>query len=107
MEPWAAVKGTPMARNTCEGSSDPDVQADIIDALDRLAPEDISYRHHMEGPDDMPAHIKAMVMPVSLSIPVAAGHMRLGTWQGVYVVEHRARPHVREVALHFMGSCRT
>jgi len=88
-------------------NADPDVQRDLVDALRRLAPEGPNYRHDSEGPDDMPAHIKAMVMPVSLSIPVAAGHMRLGTWQGVYVVEHRARPHVREVALHFMGSCRT
>ena len=59
-------------------------------------------RHVYEGPDDMPAHLKAMVLPVTLSIPVQAGRMRLGTWQGLYLVEHRARPHRREVAAHLL-----
>lgn len=86
-------------------NADPDVQRDLVDALRRLAPESAHYRHDSEGPDDMPAHIKAMLMPVTLSIPVLAGRMRLGTWQGIYVVEHRARPHQREVALHFVGTC--
>ena len=85
-------------------NADPDVQRDLVDALRRLAPEGPHYRHDSEGPDDMPAHIKAMVMPVTLSIPVLDGRMRLGTWQGVYVVEHRARPHQREIALHFTGT---
>lgn len=85
-------------------NADPDVQRDLIDALRRLAPEGAHYRHDSEGPDDMPAHIKAMVMPVTLSVPVLAGRPRLGTWQGIYLVEHRARPHAREVALHFLGT---
>lgn len=85
-------------------NADADVQKDLIDALRRIAPEGTHYRHDCEGPDDMPAHIKAMVMPVSLAIPVLGGRMRLGTWQGIYVVEHRARPHTREVALQFTGS---
>jgi secondary thiamine-phosphate synthase enzyme len=78
------------------------VQDDLLDFLDRLAPpaDDpaMAYlRHRQEGPDDMPAHIKAALLPVSLQIPVIAGRMTLGTWQGVYLVEHRARPHRREV----------
>lgn len=85
-------------------NADPDVQRDLVDALRRLAPEGPHYRHDSEGPDDMPAHIKAMVMPVTLSVPVLGGRMRLGTWQGIYLVEHRARPHSREVALNFLGS---
>lgn len=85
-------------------NADPDVQRDLIDALHRLAPEGAHYRHDSEGPDDMPAHIKAMMMPVSLTVPVLGGRMRLGTWQGIYLVEHRLRPHAREVALHFIGS---
>lgn len=85
-------------------NADPDVQLDLVEALRRLAPEASIYRHNSEGPDDMPAHIKAMVMPVSLTIPVARGTMRLGTWQGIYLVEHRTRPHMREIALHYSGS---
>ena len=85
-------------------NADPDVQRDLIDALRLLAPEGGHYRHDSEGPDDMPAHIKAMVMPVSLAVPVLEWRVRLGTWQGIYVVEHRARPHTREVALQFLGS---
>lgn len=85
-------------------NADSDVQRDLLDWLRRLAPEGTHYRHDSEGPDDMPAHIKAMVMPVSLSIPVSAGAMRLGTWQGIFVVEHRARPHTREVEMHFIGT---
>lgn len=85
-------------------NADPDVQRDLVDALSRLAPEGPHYRHDSEGPDDMPAHIKAMLMPVSVTIPVASGRMRLGTWQGIYVAEHRARPHTREIALHYMGA---
>jgi secondary thiamine-phosphate synthase enzyme len=80
----------------------PEVQDDLLDFLDRLAaPADdpaMAYlRHRQEGPDDMPAHIKAALLPVSLQIPVIQGRMTLGTWQGVYLVEHRARPHRREV----------
>jgi secondary thiamine-phosphate synthase enzyme len=87
-------------------NADPDVQADLLGFFDRLVPQgdDPSMRwlrHVLEGPDDMPAHIKAALLPVSLQIPVAGGRMRLGTWQGIYLVEHRARPHKRLVAAHF------
>jgi secondary thiamine-phosphate synthase enzyme len=87
-------------------NADPDVQADLQGFLRRLVPpaDDPSMRwltHTAEGPDDMPAHIRAALLPVSLTIPVASGRMRLGTWQGLYLVEHRARPHRREVAAHF------
>jgi secondary thiamine-phosphate synthase enzyme len=85
-------------------NADPDVTADLVDALDRLAPEAAGYRHDIEGPDDMPAHVKSMLTGTSLQIPVIAGHIQLGTWQGVYVVEHRARPHHREVVLAFQGT---
>jgi secondary thiamine-phosphate synthase enzyme len=85
-------------------NADPDVQTDLISALDRLAPEDAPWIHDVEGPDDMPAHVKAMLNGVSLHIPVAAGTLALGTWQGLYLVEHRRRPHSREVLLQFIGS---
>ena len=86
-------------------NADPDVQTDLHAYFDRLVPPSsdpsMAYlRHTMEGPDDMPAHIKAAMMPVSLSIPVLNGAMRLGTWQGIYVFEHRSRPHIREIAAH-------
>jgi len=85
-------------------NADPDVQTDLIEALERLAPRDRAYVHDVEGPDDMPAHIKSALTATSLSIPVRAGRMLLGTWQGIYVVEHRDRPHRREVVLHFLGT---
>lgn len=88
---------------TIQENADPDVQADLLDAFDQLAPDSASYRHNSEGSDDMPAHIKAALTSTSLSIPVNAGRMVLGTWQGLYVIEHRARPHQRRVVLHFMG----
>ena len=69
-----------------------------------LAPEDAGYVHTLEGPDDMPAHIKSALTATSLAIPVMAGRMMLGPWQGIYLVEHRARPHAREIVLHFAGS---
>jgi len=86
-------------------NADPQVRADLAAFLARLVPpaDDPSMaflRHTDEGPDDMPAHIKAALLPVSLSIPVIGGRMRLGTWQGIYLFEHRARPHRREVAAH-------
>jgi secondary thiamine-phosphate synthase enzyme len=86
-------------------NADPDVQTDLVDALDRLAPRDARYLHTTEGADDMPAHIKAALTATSLSIPVRAGRMVLGTWQGIYVAEHRDRPHTREVVLHYLGTC--
>lgn len=88
---------------TVQENADPDVQADLVTALDRLAPEDFPYRHTVEGRDDMPAHIKALLTSVVISLPVAAGDMLLGTWQAVYLIEHRAAPHRREVALMFLG----
>ena len=90
-------------------NADPDVQRDLLAWLDRFvphadAPEMAYLRHRAEGPDDMPAHIKAAHLPVSLSVPVLAGKMRLGTWQGIYLVEHRTAPHDRQIALHFAAS---
>ncbi len=87
-------------------NADPDVQTDLRAYFARLVPPSngpsMSYLHHtMEGPDDMPAHIKAAMMPVSLSIPVQTGRMVLGTWQGIYLFEHRDAPHTRKVAAHF------
>lgn len=89
-------------------NADPDVRRDLLAYLVRLAPpaDDPSMHwitHRDEGPDDMPAHIRAALLPVSLQISVRAGRMMLGTWQGIYLVEHRSRPHRREVALHFAG----
>lgn len=85
-------------------NADPDVHTDLLEALERLAPRDRAYVHDVEGPDDMPAHIKSALTATSLSIPVQAGKMLLGTWQGIYVVEHRDRPHLRQVVLHYLGS---
>lgn len=85
-------------------NADPDLQDDLVDALGLLAPEHAPYRHGSEGPDDMPAHVKSALTATSLAIPVAGGRMRLGTWQAVYVMEHRAQPHRRELALHYLGS---
>ncbi|MGJ3262605.1 MAG: secondary thiamine-phosphate synthase enzyme YjbQ [Salinarimonas sp.] len=85
-------------------NADPDVVRDLVDALDRLAPRDAPYRHGSEGPDDMPAHIRAMLTGASLAIPVLDGDLALGTWQGVYLVEHRDRPHRRELVLVVQGS---
>ncbi|MEM7076142.1 MAG: secondary thiamine-phosphate synthase enzyme YjbQ [Pseudomonadota bacterium] len=88
-------------------NADPAVQADLRAYFHRLVPPsdtaEMGYlTHTQEGPDDMPAHIKAAMMPVSLSIPVAGGRPRLGTWQGIYVAEHRDAPHVRDVAAHLI-----
>ena len=87
-------------------NADPDVQVDLVTALDRIAPADADWVHNTEGPDDMPAHVKAMVNGVSLQVPVIDGRLALGTWQGIYLAEHRARPHRREVVLQFIGSRR-
>lgn len=89
---------------TIQENADPDVLADLGDALARLAPEHGPYRHKAEGPDDMPAHIKAALTAATLSIPVTGGRMMLGTWQAVYVAEHRRRGHDRRLALHFAGT---
>jgi secondary thiamine-phosphate synthase enzyme len=87
-------------------NADPDVRSDLASALDRLAPADARWIHDVEGPDDMPAHVKTMLTGVSLHVPVIDGALALGTWQGIYVVEHRARPHRREVVLQFIGTRR-
>jgi secondary thiamine-phosphate synthase enzyme len=87
-------------------NADPDVQTDLVTALDRLAPADAGWVHATEGPDDMPAHVKAMVNGVSLHIPVIGGKLATGTWQGLYLAEHRARPHRRDIVLQFIGSRR-
>ncbi|TBN52426.1 YjbQ family protein [Hansschlegelia quercus] len=85
-------------------NASPEVREDLVDALARLAPEDAGWRHDLEGPDDMPAHVKAMLTGVSLSIPVIDGRLALGTWQGIFLIEHRARSHEREIIVHFLGS---
>jgi secondary thiamine-phosphate synthase enzyme len=89
---------------TIQENADPDVQADLVTALKRLAPDNVPWVHSVEGPDDMPAHIKAMLTGVSLHVPVRRGALALGTWQGIYLVEHRVQPHHREVTLQFIGS---
>jgi secondary thiamine-phosphate synthase enzyme len=83
--------------------ADPDVQADLVAFFRRLVPEAAPYRHQDEGPDDMPAHIKAALTQTQLSIPVEGGQPVLGTWQGIYLFEHRAIPHTRTLALHLIG----
>ena len=85
-------------------NADPDVQTDLMAALDRLAPEGALWIHDVEGPDDMPAHVKAMLSGVSLHVPVTGGKLALGAWQGIYLVEHRRAPHSREIVLQFVGS---
>ncbi len=87
-------------------NADPDVRTDLTTALRRLAPDDAGWIHDVEGPDDMPAHVKAMLTGVSLHIPVMQGKLGLGTWQGLYLIEHRSQPHSREVVLQFVGSRR-
>jgi secondary thiamine-phosphate synthase enzyme len=86
-------------------NADADVRTDLVTALSRLAPADAGWVHDVEGSDDMPAHVKSMLNGVSLHVPVIGGKMALGTWQGIYVAEHRARPHRREVVLQFLGRC--
>jgi secondary thiamine-phosphate synthase enzyme len=86
-------------------NADPDVCTDLLTALDRLAPADAGWVHDAEGPDDMPAHVKAMLAGISLHVPVLGGRLALGTWQGLYLVEHRMRPHRREILLQFLGDC--
>ena len=89
---------------TIQENADPNVQADLVTALQRLAPEDAPWVHAVEGPDDMPAHVKAMLTGVSLHIPVRQGVLALGTWQGVYLIEHRRAPPRREIVLQFVGT---
>ena len=89
---------------TVQENADPDVVADLEDFFSRTVPEDTRlYRHTLEGSDDMPAHIRSALTPVQLSIPVVDGRLALGTWQGVYLFEHRSIPHRRTVVLHLIG----
>ena len=89
---------------TIQENADPTVLGDLKTALDRLAPEDAGWRHDAEGPDDMPAHIKTMLTATSLQIPVLKGELALGIWQAIYLIEHRRRPHRREIVLQFIGA---
>jgi secondary thiamine-phosphate synthase enzyme len=86
-------------------NADPDVRGDLERFMARLVPDgDALFRHRDEGADDMPAHVRAALTAVQLSIPLSGGRLALGTWQGIYLWEHRVRPYRREVALHLMGS---
>ena len=89
---------------TIQENADPSVLDDLMTALNRLAPEDAGWTHDTEGPDDMPAHVKTMLTATSLQVPVLRGALALGTWQAIYLIEHRARPHRREIVLQFIGS---
>ncbi|WP_417832593.1 secondary thiamine-phosphate synthase enzyme YjbQ [Terasakiella sp.] len=89
---------------TIQENADPDVQLDLNEFFARLVPQHMDWlRHTMEGPDDMPAHIKSALTDVSLSIPIAGGHPVLGTWQGIYLFEHRKVAHRRSVVAHIIG----
>ena len=91
---------------TIQENADPDVLRDLAEALDKLAPRQARYRHTVEGADDMPAHIRSMLTAVSLGVPVVGGRAALGTWQAIYLVEHRDQPHERVIALHYVGTRR-
>lgn len=85
-------------------NADPDVRSDMERFFARLVPDgDPLFEHTLEGPDDMPAHVRAALTQCQLSIPVSGGRLGLGTWQGIYLYEHRREPHRREVALHLLG----
>lgn len=88
---------------TIQENADPDVLLDLAEFFERLAPEEVSYRHRSEGLDDMPAHIRSALTQTQLAIPVVGGRAALGTWQGIYVFEHRRQPHMRRVAVHVLG----
>lgn len=115
VERWVAAQGmsegllTVFCRHTSasltiQENAAPAVQLDLLNWLSRMAPEDHAYAHDDEGPDDMPAHIRSLLTGVSLTIPLIGGRLALGTWQGIYLVEHRRSPHRREVALHLAGA---
>jgi secondary thiamine-phosphate synthase enzyme len=89
---------------TIQENADPTVLKDLTAALDRLAPEGAGWSHDTEGPDDMPSHVKCMLTSTSLQTPVLKGKLALGTWQAVYLIEHRLRPHRREIVLQFVGA---
>jgi len=105
-----AVEGTAIlfirhtsASLTIQENADPSVLQDLTTALKRLAPEDAPWTHDAEGPDDMPAHIKTLLTATPLQAPVLQGELALGMWQAIYLIEHRRRPHRREVVLQFIG----
>jgi secondary thiamine-phosphate synthase enzyme len=85
-------------------NADPDVLRDLASALAAMAPRGADYRHRIEGGDDMPAHIKSMLTATSLGIPVIGGKAALGTWQAIYLIEHRDRGRTREIRLHYLGT---
>ena len=89
---------------TIQENADPSVLDDLTTALSKLAPEDAGWTHDTEGPDDMPAHVKTMLTSTSLQIPVLNGRLALGTWQAIYLIEHRSRSHRREIVLQFIGA---
>jgi secondary thiamine-phosphate synthase enzyme len=89
---------------TIQENADPSVLDDLTTALDHLAPRDAGWTHDAEGPDDMPAHVKSMLTSTALQIPVMNGKLALGTWQAIYLIEHRLRPHRREIVLQFAGA---
>jgi secondary thiamine-phosphate synthase enzyme len=88
---------------TINENADPDVPHDLARSLDNLAPEDFPYRHTCEGPDDMPAHVKATLTGTSVTIPVSEGRLALGTWQGIYLCEHRNHGGPRRLVLTLQG----
>lgn len=84
-------------------NADPDVQRDLLSSLDHLAPRHAGYVHDAEGPDDMPAHIRSMLTGATLVVPFIEGRLSLGTWQGLYLAEHRDAPHRREIVVNLVG----
>ncbi|WP_419760632.1 secondary thiamine-phosphate synthase enzyme YjbQ [Acidisoma sp.] len=97
---WCAHTSASLA--VTENAS-PEVLDDILAGFERLVPEGAGYAHSLEGPDDMPSHIRTLLTGPQLTIPVADGRPTLGTWQGIFLFEHRSRPHRREVVLHLLG----
>lgn len=89
---------------TIQENADPSVRVDLMTVLDRLAPRDANWIHDTEGQDDMPAHVKTMLTATSIQVPVVDGRLALGTWQAIYLIEHRDQPHRREVVLQFLGA---
>lgn len=115
VEAWVAEQGmttgllTLFVRHTSaslliQENADPTVRADLEAFFKWLVPENVGYRHSAERPDDMPAHIRSALTQTQLSVPVVEGRTVLGTWQGIYLWEHRAAPHRRDVALHLLGA---
>ena len=114
LQRWVAAQGmdegllTIFCRHTSaslliQENAAPEVKTDLLRFFALIAPEDADYAHDDEGPDDMPAHIRSALTQVQLSIPLAGGRLALGTWQGIYLFEHRRRPHRRSLALHLIG----